>query len=159
MNLLDLLLEVNLDLLKQQFVDTKKISKKDFDAIVKATAKKGAYATWLASRVANRLIKPEDIYKWETYFDIFDRRKAKYPKKDIFQYKTGDDISVFVEKTVELRDEEEKDPSQKKGVAKTDKYAEFEIGEVDGFKVYKIPEKSKDLHGVSCELGSGMGKF
>jgi len=146
--------EVSVEQLKTQFVDSGKISQKDFEEITNATPKT-AYITWLAKKVADKIIKPEDIYKYKKYFGIFDRRKKEYPFTDINQYKTQNDLSQFISKSVEISDKESEDVSQQKGVSKEDKYKEFYIGSVDGFNVYKLPEGRKDLYGASCELGSG----
>lgn len=153
--LLELINEISLDMLRSQFVDTKKISSQDFAEIEKVTAGKTAYATWLASKVANKIIKPEDISKYKEYFAIFDRRKKEYPFQDIGQYKDASQIASFIEKTVELKHEEQKDISTQKGVSTDDKYRELYLGDVEGYKVYKIPKGRKDLYGASCELGSG----
>jgi hypothetical protein len=150
-----LLFEVSLDQLKTQFVDTGKISDSEFTEIVDASGGKSAYATWLTKQVAGKIIKPEDLYKYNTYFKIFDRRKREYLFQDINQYKTSDDIAQFISKSVDLADREKADPSQQRGVAKTDRYAEFKIGEVEGFTVYELPKGRKDLYGASCEIGSG----
>jgi hypothetical protein len=140
--------------LKAQFVDSGKISQKDFEEITNATPKT-AYITWLVKKVADKIIKPEDIYKYKKYFGIFDRRKKEYPFTDINQYKTQNDLSQFISKSAEISDKESEDPSQQKGVSKGDKYKEFYIGSVEGYDVYKLPQGRKDLYGVSCELGSG----
>jgi hypothetical protein len=150
-----LVLEVSIQDLKTQFVDTEKVTEEDFKEIVAAVGNKSAYATWLVKKVADGLIKGEDIYKYKDYFTVFDRQKRKYPKQDINQYKTEEDLAAFVDSSVALQDEEEKDPSQQKGVSKEDKYRKYYIGSVDGFNVYKIPENAPDLYGTSCELGSG----
>jgi hypothetical protein len=150
-----LLTEVSLDQLKTQFVDTGKITDSEFTEIIDSSGGKTAYATWLTKHIATKIIKPEDLYKYNSYFKIFDRRKREYPFNDINQYKTLQDISKFIVKSVELINKEKKDPSQQKGVAKTDRYAEFYIGSVDGFNVYELPKGRKDLYASSCELGSG----
>ena len=148
------LTEVSVEQLKTQFVDSGKISQEDFNGITSATSKT-AYITWLAKKVADKIIKAEDIYKYKKYFSIFDRRKKEYPFNDINQYKTSDDLSQFIKKSVEISNKESEDVSQQKGVSKTDKYKEFYIGIVDGFNVYELPKGRKDLYGASCELGSG----
>jgi hypothetical protein len=153
----NILLEVSLDQLKTQFVDTGKISDSEFAEIVDATGGRSAYATWLTKMVVMKLIKPEDLYKYNAYFKIFDRRKREYPFNDINQYKTSQDISQFITKSVEIANTEKADPSQQKGVSKTDKYNELRIGSVDGFDVYRLPRGRRDLYGASCELGSGTG--
>ena len=156
----EIITEVSIDQLKTDFVDTGKISSEDFKEIIKVTGKKSAYATWLVKKVESKLIKPEDISKYEKYFSTFDRNKKnkknkKYPYSDINQYKTANDISQFIKTSVEIAEEETKDPSQQKGVARSDKYKEFYMGSVDGFDVYELPKGRKDLYGASCELGSG----
>lgn len=148
------LTEISIEQLKTQFVDSGKISQEDFNEITNVTPKT-AYITWLAKKVADGLIKVEDTYKYKKYFNIFDRRKKEYPLADINQYKTQDDLSQFINKSVEIANKESEDVSQQKGVSKTNKYKEFYIGSVDGFDVYKLPKGRQDLYGASCELGSG----
>jgi hypothetical protein len=146
---------VSIDQLKTQFVDTGKISDSEFTEIIDASGAKSAYATWLTKQFINKTIKAEDLYKYNTYFKIFDRRKREYQFQDINQYKTAEDITKFIQKSVELYDRENNDPSQQKGVSRSDKYKEFYIGSTDGFNVYELPKGRTDLYGTSCELGSG----
>ena len=150
-----LLFEVSLDQLKTQFVDTGKITDSEFVEIIDSTGGKSAYATWLTKMVISKIIQPEDLYKYNSYFKIFDRRKREYPFQDINQYKTSQDISQFILKSVEIFNKEKSDPAQQKGVARSDKYQEFYMGSVDGFDVYELPKGREDLYGASCELGSG----
>jgi hypothetical protein len=152
--------EVSIQQLQTDFVDTGKISQKDFDEILKASKNDSAFATWLTARVAGSknapaVIKPEDIYKYEDYLNIFKRRKKEYPISDINQIKTPQQIKAFIEKSVNLLDQEEQDPSAQKGVSKTEKFQDLKIGDYNGFSVYMIPQGRKDLYPTSCELGSG----
>ena len=62
----DLLLEVSIDQLKTQFVDTGKITDSEFTEIVDSAGGRSAYATWLTKQVVNKLIKPEDLYKYNS---------------------------------------------------------------------------------------------
>jgi hypothetical protein len=160
-SLYEMLSEINLDDIKKKFIEGRVVSKENFDDIMKVTNNKLALAVWMIKRIEQRFIKPEDIYKWEDYFNIFKRRKREFPVKDINQIKTEDQIDDFVNKAVELLDAE-KDPGEKKGVSKEEKYKPLQIGEVNGFKVYKIPstagltdEESDKLYGAACDLGSG----
>ena len=150
-----LLLEVSIDQLKTQFVDTGKITDSEFTEIIDSSGGKSAYATWLTKQVVAKRINAEDIYKYNAYFKVFDRRKREYVFNDINQYKTQQDLNLFIVKSIELASQEQKDPSQQKGIAKSDKYDEFKLGSVDGFDVYELPKGRTDLYGVSCELGSG----
>ena len=158
------LFEISLKAIKDEYVDKNRITPEEYEEIVTASGGKSAYATWLAVRVANKEIANTDIYKYEEYFDLFDKNKQKFPSPDINDYGKGTDgkrkknsheISVFIDKAVEVRKDQNKDPSLAKGVSKSEKYSRFKIGEVDGFAVYKIPQGSDDLYNVSCELGSG----
>ena len=161
-SLTELLSEISIDDVKKKFVgdrvggpNGKVITPAQFDEIMKATKNKLALALWMIKRIEQEFILPEDIYKWEDYFDIFKRRKNQFPVKDINQIKTEDQIDEFVNKAIELL-ELEKDPTQKKGVSKEDKFKDLEIGEVEGFQVYKIPQgTSEEMYGAACELGSG----
>ena len=158
--------EVSLDMLRQQFVDTNKMSSDVFDDIVSASDGKSSLATWLIVRVLGRdsrkkskviipSIKAEDIYKWGTYFDIFKRHKKEFPIKDIAQIKSPEEVKAFATKAAEIAREEKEDISKIKGVAKSDKYSKLQIGEVGDFRVYKIPKGREDLYQASCDLGSG----
>lgn len=148
------LTEVSVEQLKAQFVDSGKISQKDFNEITNVTSKT-AYMTWLAKKVVDKFVKAEDIYKFKKYFSVFDRRKKDYPFSDINQYKTYKDVIQFRATSIKIADEESEDPSKQKGISKGDKYKEFYMGSVDGYNVYELPKGRTDLYGVSCELGSG----
>lgn len=161
-SLVEMLSEINIEDIKKKFVGDRKggpggkvVTPKEFDDIMQATSNKLALALWMIKRIEQDFILPEDIYKWEDYFDIFKRRKNQFPIKDINQIKNEDDIDDFVNKAIELI-ELEKDRTQKKGVSKEDKFKDLQIGEVAGFKVYKIPQgTSEEMYGAACELGSG----
>lgn len=152
--LLETLNEASIDQLQTQFVDAGKMEQSVFDSIKDAT-QKGAYATWLVKRVVDGSIKAEDISKYKKYFSIFDKNKRRYPSSDINAYGNKHPISDFIKISVDIANEIKVDPSKSKGKTKSEKYAKFKIGEVDGFTVYKIPKGSTELKGVSCELGSG----
>ena len=152
--LLETLNEASIEQLQTQFVDACKMEQSVFDSIKDAT-QKGAYATWLVKKVIDGSIKVEDISKYKKYFSIFDKNKRRYPSPDINAYGKKHPISDFIKISVDIADEITADPSKAKGETKSDKYSKFKIGEVDGFTVYKIPQGSTELKGVSCELGSG----
>ena len=151
----DQLNEVSIDQLRTQFVDSGKISGKIFKNIEDASLNKSAYATWLTKKLIDGFFEDNEINQYKDFFSIFDRRKKEYPFQDINQYKTSKDIMDFESKSHELIYQEKLDPSQQKGVSKSNKYQDFYIGSVDGFDVYELPKGRKDLYGVSCELGSG----
>ena len=80
-----LLIEVSIQDLQTQFVDTGKVTQEDFKQIVNTIGTKTAYATWLTKKVADGVIKGEDIYKYKNYFNIFERYKREFPSADINQ--------------------------------------------------------------------------
>jgi hypothetical protein len=155
-----LLFEISLDQIKTQFVDTGKLKPNDFDSIVDASGGDGAYATWLTARVVGSkrqrpIIKPEDIYKYKNYLTTFKSKRREFPFTDINQIKSPQDLAKFITTAVDLRNQEEEDPSKVKGLAKADKYSKLKIGEVAGFIVYKIPKGASKSKQVACDLGSG----
>lgn len=152
--------EVSIQQLQTDFVDTGRITKEIFGDILKATQNDSALATWLTARVAGTkkdpaIVKPEDIYKYEQYFNVFKRRKKEYPTSDINQIKTSQQIQNFIKTSTDLASQEEENPSAQKGVSKTEKFKDLKIGDFNGFSVYMIPKGRKDLYPTSCELGSG----
>lgn len=70
--------EIDISRVRQQFVDTGKIRQNDFPSIIRSANNKTAYATWLAKKVADGIMLPEDIYKWEEYLKLYDRRKRDF---------------------------------------------------------------------------------
>lgn len=155
-----ILFEISLDQIKTQFVDTGKLSPKDFEQIKDASGGDSAYATWLTARVVGSkrqrpIIKSEDIYKYKNYLATFKSRRREFSFTDINQIKSPQDLSQFISTAVDLRNQEEEDPSKIKGASKVDKYSKLKIGEVAGFTVYKIPKGATKLKQVACDLGSG----
>ena len=150
----EVLREASIHQLRQQFVDGGKIPSEDFEEIANTT-QKSAYVTWLVKMIVRGLIKQEDIYKWKEYFSVFDKHKNKYLYSDINRYKTAQDVYDFIKTSVDIAEEIKRDPSKEKATPKLEKYKDFYIGEVDGFKVYEIPQGREDLYEVSCDLGSG----
>lgn len=152
----EVLNEVAIDQLRTQYVDSGKMPSTVFDKIIDAANEKSAYATWLAKRVLTRVIKIEDIEKYEDYLNIFDRNKKEYPSPDINSYKDKNKVADFISKSIEIKNKET-DPSQQKGIPFEQKYAKLKIGTVADYDIYKIPEGSEDSYGASCDLGSGTG--
>lgn len=153
--------EVSMEQLRSQFVDSGKISEEDFQEIEDASNGKSAYATWLATRVVGTkkvpaIIKQEDVYKFSNFFNVFDKKKARFPKKDLFQIKTERDLNEFIRTAIQLADEDiEVDPSQEMNSAQgqlsdveikalEDEGIEY-LGTVDKYQVFKIPKGIKSM--------------
>ena len=161
-SLSEMLSEINVDDIKKKFVGDrvggpggKVVTPKEFDDIMGVTGNKLALAVWMLKRIEDGFILPEDIYKWEEYFDIFKKKKAQFPVKDVNQIKTEDQIDEFVNKAVELSSDSELEvPYEMLG-----KYKDLHIGKVDGYEVFKIPQNDPTKDGkefyfkASCDLG------
>ena len=150
-----ILIEVSIEQLQTQFVDSGKLTQEVFDEIVNAVGGKTAYATWLAKKVADGVIDSDSIGSFGQYISIFDRHRKKFEKQDLNQYKTEDDVFTLATKAKEIETDIANDPSKEKGISKADKYKQYLIGTVDGFNVYKIPKGATNLYGMNCELGKG----
>lgn len=141
--------------LKDKYVgDGKPMTEKDFVSILNAANNKFYLISWLAKKVGSNIIKPEDIYKWKEYFDIFEKNKNKFQHKDIHLYKTDEDVKNFLDKVIEIREGDIKfDETQGKDnyVSKNDiekleategiKY----LGMFDGYQVFQIFKVAKDV--------------
>lgn len=146
-----LLMEVSIENLQKQFVDTGDISQETFDQIVTVSGGKSAYATWLVKRVDDEVIKEEDIYKFEDYLKIFEKSKNLYPEKDINQIKTPRQVDAFIRKSVELKDmgaETQEVESGKSLLSPTQVKSLDEVGikllgVVAGFQCFKVPSSLK----------------
>lgn len=145
-----LLTEVSIEMLKTQYVDGGKLEQEVFDKVVEASANKSAYVTWLAKKVATKVIKDEDVYKFNGYFQVFDKNKKLFSKPDINQYKTSQDVNEFTSKAQEIRDREAEitggDDSSSDGLVTPNEVRKLEavgiklLGLQDGYQVFKVPQ-------------------
>ena len=145
--------EASIEQLQQQFVDTEKISQEVFDEIVKVTKGKGAYATWLISKVDQGFVKDEDLYKYEDYIQIFDRYKRQFPSPDINAYKDERSVRDFEQTAIDIR---EKDVEQtggdtenaanlvsSQGIQELKSVGIKFLGTVDGYQSFEVPQSLK----------------
>ena len=154
---------------KQIFVNSGKIDEDVYDEIVAAAKGKGAYIKWLCSRVAEKKILEEDIYKYEDYLKSFDEAKKSKAGKaffnilDINQIKSSGDIRAFEksaiafkEKGIEFGMDDDLGSSDnlvsKNDLLKLDAAGIKLIGIVDGYQIFKITDISKDTHKVYCDI-------
>ena len=105
-SLRSLILEnVLLQQLKDKYVgEEKPVSQETFEKIEQVCKNKFYLIQWLTKKVGTFIIKDEDIYKYEEYFEIFEKNKNKFPYTDINQVKTADDVQEFIRKCVEIRE-------------------------------------------------------
>lgn len=156
-----LLTEDRLEVLRDKFVATNKVTDREFSKIVEADptqAKK--YVQWLLNKFIKEVKSTddkaayklffEDLYKVKDGLELFDRIKKRFSKQDINQY----GIKEFSEEAFKLKQKLGAEELEK-GKAKTEKYSELKLGTVEGFTVYKLPQGREDLKPVACDLGSG----
>lgn len=148
--------EVSVADLEKQWVETNKMPREQFELLIKIANNKSSWVTWLGKRVLDGQlnIKSEDVEKWQKVIKIFERFKQRFPVKDINQIKTGDQISEFINKALDIESEMvSKDKATK---AAKDEYAEFYKGTVqlDGrtFKIYVLPKGHPENYKVSRAL-------
>ena len=95
----------NTIVLKNKYVgEGKPISEEEFDKLVEVTGNKFYLLSWLTKKVGTGIIKPEDIYKYKEYFDLYEKNKNKFQHKDIHLYKTAEDVKNFLQEIVALRE-------------------------------------------------------
>lgn len=98
---------VQLEQLKFKWVgEGKPISEEKFAEIEKVCKNRFNFIAWLTKKVGLGTIKSEDVYKYEEYFDIFEKNKQKFDLKDIHQYKTPEEINNFIDKCIEIREKD-----------------------------------------------------
>lgn len=168
-----LIQEAKKDLMKTQYVDTGKLTQVELDRLLGDDEISDKFAIWLCNRYYNTVKKPyltkgddgkemvskEGATKIKTFFEDmgvlrrdlanFVRYRNKFEHPDIMKYSDFDSFkkdAFKVMNNLTLADTE-------KGKQKKEKYSELKIGEVEGFTVYKLPQKRPDLKDVAIDLG------
>ena len=91
----------NTIVLKNKYVgEGKPISEEDFEKLIEVTGNKFYLLSWLTKKVGTGIIKPEDIYKYKEYFDLYEKNKNKFQHKDIHLYKTAEDVKNFLQEII-----------------------------------------------------------
>ena len=154
-----LLLEVSIDELRRQWVESGKMDEETFNQVVQASNNQSNYATWLVKKVASDIISMEDLHLWSEIFTFFDRYKQRFQKKDINQVKTREDCTEFMNDYNRIKDAVENQKSSgmnKSDAEKTDPCLLGKFKTSDGRKwtVYKTtPGQWKEER----KIGSGTG--
>ena len=141
------------DQLRKKYVDSEIMPENQFNDILKAT-KKPFYRGWLLDMVSSGIIKNEDVYKFEYYFNVFDKFKQHYSVKDLGQIKTREGVNEFEEKSkniiIKQQDSEQVDTSSKENLVSTNNIQKLEsvgvkyLGVVNGYQAFQVPSKVKD---------------
>jgi len=143
--------------LKNKYVgEGKPVSEKDFEKIVEVTKNKFYLLSWITKKVGGGIIKNEDIYKYEEYFDIFEKNKnrGKFKNKDIHLYKTPDDVLDFIEEAIKVKEGDIKfeETVGKDNYVTPNNIQKLEasggikyLGIFDGYQVFQVSKVGKDV--------------
>jgi hypothetical protein len=163
---------------RQIFVDSGKISEKDYNTIIETSDGKGAYIKWLCARVAKKIIKGEDISRFKDFFSTFEEiQKGNQTAKtflhlpqfkegekyilNLDKIKTKEDISEveiaidnYKRKTKSLESDGGNNENlvSKGDLLKLDAAGIKLLGTVDGYQIFKIQDISKETHKVYCDV-------
>lgn len=154
--------ELSLEQLKQQWVESGKMTQEVFDQIIQQVSKP-AFVAWLIKNVSDKAIKEEDIYKWGGYIRYFDKFQKNFPKHDINSYKGRAGVEelqtlitahqterVAIKKASGVEGEEEigKNLVSPQGIKKLTSVGIKFLGSVDGYQVFEVPKSanSREAH-------------
>lgn len=151
----DLLTEAQYeDKLKSEFLDSGKVPPNTYEEIM-GMFPKSAYNTWLLRRVADKIIKPEDVYKFKDYIETLRKYPKYFSEKDINRIVSHQQVRDFIarvqdvqSKIAELRGgkagEENVDTS---GFITPSELSKLEsvgikfLGVVDGYQSFEVPNQ------------------
>jgi len=155
-SIMGLVTEARLEEIVAKYVgEGKPVSEEKYSEIQQVTKGDKNYTMWLIIRIAGGVIKDEDVYKYEEYFNIFNKYKNLFPTKDINQIKTINDVENFIRKCVEIRerdvtsdiktDQFNKDNYVSVGdIQKLNEVGIKYYGMADGYQVFEVPNQAKD---------------
>jgi hypothetical protein len=141
-----------LDDIRQKYIGDGKIPESVYNDIVRITDNKIPYIVWLVKMSANKIIKIEDLYKYEDYLKIFTKYKTLYRENDINKYVTKQDLNYFLDTTISIMDKDvvgNKDNKKENYVSVFDLKKLNDVGIIyhgisEGYQVFEIPNSLKD---------------
>lgn len=159
------------DKIIDKFKDTDESGEEIYDEAVQVSNNEPMYAFWLLQHVLNDVILPEDIYKYESYFQAHMKNKRTLQQKDRdilnFGYRekdknrAKDEVSRFIKLMVDAAEAMDNKANPDAGGEKNEKlgryltkHKDLLIGKVDNFYVFQIPAGRGDLLSCSKDLGS-----
>jgi hypothetical protein len=153
LNEMDILNEGPLEDVQNKFVgENKPISEELFNEIKDVTNNSTQYIIWLIKKIVDKIILSEDVYKYTKYFQIFEKYKLNFPKKNIHDIKTKQDIQDFIDKSMEIDDkinsiEESGDKENYVSVNEIEKLKNVGIkflGVNQNYQVFEVPNELKN---------------
>jgi hypothetical protein len=137
--------------------EDKPISPDIFDEIIKVSNNKINYILFLVNHVVKKNLLPEDVYKFQDYFNSFNKNKAGFPIKDLGQIKSAEDLSKFKQIAQEFIDQRfQKGGGSGKILSKhvsPGKVKSLEevgiklIGIVDDYQVFQVTQEAANEQG------------
>lgn len=147
--MLNLILEGILDTLEAKYVGEGegKISQDTFEEIIDVCKGNHNLVGWLANMVSKKIVAAEDVYKFESYLDIFNKNKNQFQIKNIFDYKTPQDIRTFIDTCIEVEERGAGVPEEggeslasPLEIKKLKDVGILFLGMVDGYQVFEVPK-------------------
>lgn len=145
-----MIFEASAEDLRKNFVNTGKefsLTDEEYDMVVNASNNQYGYASWLVGRIKDKIILLEDLKNYKDYFKVFDKYKNKYPFNDISKYKTREQISDFISKSISILDMNVSATSDGENLVTTTDMMKLKnigiklIGMIDGYQCFKIPKE------------------
>ncbi len=144
------------EILRKEYLETGKVSEEDFNKIMEDFPS-SFHNKWMLNKVANKIIKSEDIYKFKEYFDIHRKNTNKFPIADLGQIKTLPQVNEFISKAIEIRERniqatggtDGEATNDAKNLATGNEIAKLQsvgikfLGIVDGYQCFEIPNELK----------------
>jgi len=148
----ELLQESRIKELRAQFVDSGKVSKEDFELLVKASGNVGEYVAWLVSRFVAGVITLDELGTLEKYLKLFKKYPKEFTFQQISQYKTQSDMETFKSEAEALADKASPEGESRSGhitpneIRALAKVGVEYLGKVDGYQAFQVnPEVGDSL--------------
>jgi len=161
--------------LRSKFIDSKLVNDYVFNKILDTDPTRNkTYSQWLLNQYVKTVVKPfpelkpgqfnpekgtaqrvflEDLNGIEEALLVFDRFKKRFSEKDINKYTIPKFKKVALEVQDTLSDIEKSASGEHRFSADEAKFPEYKIGTVDGYTVWKLPQKNDQAEEAACELG------
>ena len=159
--------------LKTKFVDSEIMDESTFERILDADPTRNkTYSQWLLNQYVKQVVKPfanrrgfnseqararnifmEDLASIGEALLTFDRYKRKFSEKDINKYTIPELEKAALAVSDTLSDTEKSAPGEHRFSADEKRFPQYKIGTVNGYTVWKLPQRDDTAEQAACELG------
>ena len=159
--------------LKTKFVDSEIMDESTFERILDADPTRNkTYSQWLLNQYVKQVVKPfanrrgfnseqararnifmEDLASIGEALLTFDRYKRKFSEKDINKYTIPELEKAALAVSDTLSDTEKSAPGEHRFSADEKRFPQYKIGTVNGYTVWKLPQRDDAAEQAACELG------